>query len=94
MVVDLSIDSNSPIADFGLASLEANLNILLDIETTDFNNDSFIVPIHEGSDSETESNIPIHHIHSLNECLTLWIGDTEGLMFQIQERMKLWPNSK
>ena len=72
-----------------MASLEDNLNILPAIEKTDFNTDSCIVPIYEGSDSETESNIPIHHIHSLN---TLWIGDAEDIMFQKQEQMELWPN--
>ena len=65
-LVDLTIDPIFPKGDIGLAFLEDNLNLSPTIERADFNKDSGIVPLYEGSDSETESNIPIHHIHSLN----------------------------
>ena len=56
------------------------------------NEDNWIVPVFDGSDSETESNIPIYHIHGLNEGLSLLIGDVADFIFQIQEEMQLWPN--
>ena len=92
LLVDLTIDSKSPQEDFGQASLEANRNILPDIENVICNKDSCSVPIDAGSDSETECNTPIHHIHRLNECLTFWIRDAEDFMFQIQEWMRLRPS--
>ena len=50
------------------------------------------VPIFsEGRDSETELNIPIFYIHSLNERLSLWASDVEACMHQIQEEMHLLP---
>ena len=51
-----------------------------------------MVPIYEGSDSETDSTIPIYHMHSLNDYLSLWTGDAEDFIFKTQERMQLWPN--
>ena len=59
---------------------------------TTIDEDNWLVLVFDGSDSETESNIPIYHIHSLDEGLSLLIGDTEDFMFQIQAEMQLWPN--
>ena len=90
MLVDSTIDPSSPMREFGLAPLEENLEQIQIIQKAASNKDTWLVPIFNGSDSETD--ISIHYIHDLNECLTLWIGDAEDLMFQIQERMRLWPN--
>ena len=56
------------------------------------NVDDWMVPTFDGSDFETESNIPMYLIHCLNEGLSLLIGDAEDFMFQIQEVMHLYPN--
>ena len=83
-LVDLMFDAISPKGGIGLAFLEDNLNFPPTIENADFNKACGTVPLFEGSNSETERNIPVHHIHSLNECLTLWTGEAEDFMFQIQ----------
>ena len=48
--------------------------------------------MYEGSDSETESNIPLFYIHSLNECLPIVPRYAEDFMEIISEEMRLWPN--
>ena len=50
------------------------------------------VPMYEGSDSETESNIPVFYIHSLNACLSIIPVHAEDFMEKIFEHMRLWPN--
>ena len=61
-------------------------------QKTTINKDSWMVPIYEGSDSETDFTIPIYHMHSLNDYLSLWTGDAEDFIFKTQERMQFWPN--
>ena len=53
--------------------------------------DIWKVPLFDGADSETESNIPIFYIKSSNECLSLITSDAENFMCQIHEEMQLWP---
>ena len=48
----------------------------------------------DGSDTETESNIPVLYINSLNKCLSLITGDAEDFMYKISEEMMLWPYLK
>ena len=50
--------------------------------------------LRDGSDSETESSIPVLYINSLNKCLSLITGDAEDFMYKISEEMILWPNLK
>ena len=50
--------------------------------------------LRDGSDSETESSIPVLYINSLNKCLSLITGDAEDFMYKISEKMTLWPNLK
>ena len=45
--------------------------------------------MYEGSDSETESNIPAVYIHSLNECLSIIPGYAEDFMEKIPEHIRL-----
>ena len=45
--------------------------------------------MYEGSDSKTETNIPIFYIHSLNECLSLIPDYAEDFMDKISEEMRL-----
>ena len=46
------------------------------------------IPIYEGSDSETELEIPILYIHSLNKSISMWRSDAEDFMHQIQEELQ------
>ena len=48
----------------------------------------------DGSDSETESNIPVLYINSVNKRLSLTTEDAEDFMYKISEKMTLWPNLK
>ena len=70
-LVDLTIDPNSPKGENGLAPLEEYLEKTQVHQNMATNETSWMVSIFDGSDSETVSTIPIHHMHSLNDCLTL-----------------------
>ena len=48
----------------------------------------------DGSDSETESNIPVLYINSIIKCLSLISGDAQDFMYKISEEVTLWPNLK
>ena len=37
------------------------------------------IPLFTGEDSRPENSFPTFYIHSVNECLSLWKGDTEDL---------------
>ena len=51
------------------------------------------IPLCDGSDSETESNIPVLYINSLIKCLSLISGDAQDFMYKLNE-VTLWPNLK
>ena len=52
------------------------------------------IPPCDGSDSETESNIPVLYINSIIKCLSLISGDAQDFMYKISEEVTLWPNLK
>ena len=47
------------------------------------------VPIFMGDDSEPENYFPAFYIHSVNACLSLWTGDAEDNMYEINMEMCL-----
>ena len=62
----------------GMQDKSRSLNVIEDI------------PIFMGDDSKPENYFPTFYIHSVNECLSLWTGDAEDYMYEINLEMCLF----
>ena len=65
----------------------------IDVQDMQYKNENVNViediPRFTGKESELEFSLPTFYIHNMNACLSLWTGDAENYMFDINSEMCL-----